>query len=222
MKDIIITVFTSILNFLTSIPTMLIYIVITFLATIFMCFDKEYVHEIIEKHIPKTFIKKLKYILKETCGVAFNYIKAEVKLSFVCFVLVLICFWVMKFFNIGMQYPTTLAIITGIVDVIPLLGAGIVMIPFAIYNIVLGYTTLGVGIIIAWGIWCIIKQLVEPKVVSKQMGVNPIFTLIAMYTGFKLLGVLGLMIGPIALLILKNIFRSTIDKGVLKSFFELE
>ena len=54
------------------------------------------------------------------------------------------------------------------------------------------------------------------------MGLHPIFTLIAMYTGYKIVGVLGLMLGPITLLILRNIFKTTVDKGVLKSFFELE
>lgn len=58
--------------------------------------------------------------------------------------------------------------------------------------------------------------------VSHQMGMHPIFTLFGMYTGFRLFGVIGLMLGPIILLILKNIFRELINKGILKSFFEME
>ena len=72
------------------------------------------------------------------------------------------------------------------------------------------------------GIWAIIKNLAEPKVVSKQMGLHPILTLFGMYTGFKLIGVLGLLLGPIILIIIKNIFREMIQKGVLKTFFELD
>ena len=66
----------------------------------------------------------------------------------------------------------------------------------------------------------IIRQMLEPKLVSKNIGVHPIFTLIAMYTGFKLIGVLGLLIGPIALIIVKNIFASLIDQGVFKTIFD--
>ena len=68
----------------------------------------------------------------------------------------------------------------------------------------------------------IVKQLLEPKVVSGQLGIHPIFTLIAMYTGFKVIGLLGTFLGPIILIILKNIFASMIDKGLAKSIFERE
>ena len=65
----------------------------------------------------------------------------------------------------------------------------------------------------------ITRQVLEPKLVSKKTGTHPIFTLIAMYTGFKITGIIGLFIGPIALIILKNIFGQMIDEGFLKSIF---
>lgn len=222
IKNVVVSVGSAVLKFLTSIPTMIMYTIITILATIFMCFDKKYVKDTVKKHVPKVFLDKIKRVFKETCGVAFTYIKAEAKLSLVCFILVFIGFWIMKFFGIQVNYPTSAAVITGIVDILPLLGAGIVLIPYAIYSFVMGNTAFAIGTVIIWGIWVVLKQIIEPKVVSKQMGVHPIFTLIAMYTGYKLTGVLGLMLGPITLLIIKNIFKTTIDKGVLKSFFELE
>ena len=81
---------------------------------------------------------------------------------------------------------------------------------------------LAIAVMILWIIWAVIKQFLEPKFVSRQMGMNPIFTLIGMYTGFRFFGVLGLMIGPILLLILTNIFKRLFEKGIVKSFFELE
>lgn len=64
------------------------------------------------------------------------------------------------------------------------------------------------------------KQLIEPKIVSNKIGIHPIYTLIAMYTGFKFLGVIGLLIGPIILIILKNIFSNTLDRGIVNSIIE--
>jgi len=61
------------------------------------------------------------------------------------------------------------------------------------------------------------RQLLEPKIVSSNIGIHPIFTLIAMYTGFKLTGVLGLFIGPIIFIILKNIL---IENGIVKSILD--
>ena len=61
--------------------------------------------------------------------------------------------------------------------------------------------------------------MLEPKLISNKIGIHPIFTLIAMYTGFKLIGIVGLFLGPIILIILKNIFSTMIDEGILKSIF---
>ena len=66
----------------------------------------------------------------------------------------------------------------------------------------------------------IVRQFIEPKIVSGSIGIHPIFTLIAMYTGFKFIGVWGLLLGPIILIILKNIYGTVIDKGVVKSILE--
>ena len=94
------------------------------------------------------------------------------------------------------------------------------MIPWAILSAINGDINLGIAIIILLIIMSIIKQVLEPKLVSKNIGVHPIFTLIAMYTGYKIIGVIGLLIGPIVLIIFKNIFSNLIDKGVFKTIFD--
>ena len=69
-------------------------------------------------------------------------------------------------------------------------------------------------------IMSIIRQFLEPRLVSKNIGVHPIFTLIAMYTGFRFMGVIGMLVGPIVLIILKNVFATFIDGGVMKIIFD--
>ena len=91
------------------------------------------------------------------------------------------------------------------------------MFPWAILCAINGDLNLGIAIIILLVIMSVIRQLLEPKLVSKNIGIHPIFTLIAMYTGFKVIGVMGLLIGPIVLIIFKNIFANLIDKGVFKT-----
>lgn len=94
------------------------------------------------------------------------------------------------------------------------------MIPWAILCAINGDLNLGIAIIILLVIMSVIRQLLEPKLVSKNIGIHPIFTLIAMYPGFKVIGVMGLLIGPIVLIIFKNIFANLIDKGVFKTIFD--
>ena len=94
------------------------------------------------------------------------------------------------------------------------------MIPWAVIAACKGNISMGVAILILWLIMTIVRQIVEPKIVSGQLGVHPIFTLVAMYTGFKFCGIAGLFVGPIILIILKNIFENRIDKGFVKSIIE--
>ena len=76
-------------------------------------------------------------------------------------------------------------------------------------NFYLGYSLLGLYILTI-----VTRQFLEPKIVSNKLGIHPIFTLIAMYTGFKIIGIIGLLVGPIILIIIKNIFAEKIDQGI--------
>ena len=214
--------FTGLVNTITSIPTILTYGILTILAIIFICLDRDYVINIFKKHVPSKWIEKIKTTFKEMCSISLQYIKAEAKLSLICFVIVLIGLTLMDLFGLNVNYPVIMAIFIGVVDLLPLLGAGAVMITWAVYLFIIGNTPLCIGVIVLWIIWAILKQILEPKMVSKQMGMHPICTLFGMYTGFKIFGVLGLILGPIILLVIKNVFKGLVEKGILKTFFELE
>ena len=94
------------------------------------------------------------------------------------------------------------------------------MIPWAIISAINGDISFGISLFILYVIVLIVHQILEPKIVSGHIGVHPIFTLIAMYSGFKLTGLIGLFIGPIVLIILKNIFETMIDNGIVKTILD--
>ena len=94
------------------------------------------------------------------------------------------------------------------------------MVPWAIICALNGDLNLGIAILVLFIIMSVVRQFLEPRLVSKNIGVHPIFTLIAMYTGFKLIGIMGLLVGPIILIIIKNVFATLIDQGVMKTIFD--
>lgn len=91
------------------------------------------------------------------------------------------------------------------------------MLPWAIISAVNGDINLSICLVILYIIVLVVHQLIEPKIIGNKIGIHPIFTLIAMYTGFKIIGILGLFIGPIVLIILKNVFETMIDNGIVKT-----
>lgn len=94
------------------------------------------------------------------------------------------------------------------------------MLPWAIISAVNGDIKLAISLVILYVIILIVHQLLEPRIVSNKIGIHPIFTLIAMYTGFKIIGIIGLFIGPIILIILQNVFETMIDNGIVKTIFD--
>jgi len=221
-KAVVMNLLTGLITIITSIPNAITYSIITLLAIIFICFDKQYLPNTIKSQIPTKWFDKIKQIIKEMCSVSVKYIKAEAKLSFVCFILVLTGLLFVNLIGIKVEYLLVMAVLIGFIDILPLFGAGGVMVPWAVYLLIIGNIPLAIAVGIIWIIWAVLKQLIEPKMVSKEMGMHPIFTLIGMYTGFRLAGVFGLILGPIILLIIKNIFGELINKGIVKSFFEME
>ncbi len=211
---------TSLMNSLTQLPKIAIYVGISIVAIYFLCTDRFYMLDQLEHHLPKEWVKRIGKHMRELISSLGQYLKAEVTLIIISFVVSIIGLYIYKFIGFNIKYPLLVALGIAFVDALPILGSGTVMIPWAVVSAINGDIKLAVAIIFLWIIMSVIRQLAEPRIVSKHIGIHPIFTLIAMYTGFKTIGVLGMFIGPIVLIILKNIFATLIDKGVGKAIFD--
>lgn len=211
---------TGVVNFITSIPTIGIYVAVTLLSLYFICVDKIYMVDQLEHHLPETWVKKIGVHLKGLIQSLGGYLKAEVILIIISFVISLIGLYIFHFIGWNVEYPLIMALIIGFVDALPIFGSGTVMLPWAVFTAFMGDIRLAIAIFVLWAIMSIVRQFIEPRIVSGQIGIHPIFTLIAMYTGFRFMGVIGMLIGPIILIILKNIYGTLIDKGIVKSLFE--
>ncbi len=210
----------GLINIVTSIPVISIYFVITVMALYFICVDKIYILDQIEHHIPELWVKKMGKHLKDLIKTLGGYLKAQATLILVSFVISLIGLYILSFTGFNIKYPLLMAIFIGFVDALPILGSGTVMVPWAVIAGLNGDWNLGIAIIVLLTIMSIARQVLEPKLVSKNIGIHPIFTLIAMYTGFKFIGILGILFGPIILIIIKNVFATLIDGGVVKTIFD--
>ncbi len=207
-------------NFVLQVPNFLLIFFFSLTALYFMCTDKIYMIDQLEHHIPDNWSRKLFLHLKEITSKLSKYLEAEAILIFISFVISLIGLWIFKLMNLGINYPFIIALGIAFVDALPILGSGTVMVPWAILEALNGKLHLGLSIMILFVIMTIIRNFMEPKLVSKHIGVHPVFSIIAMYTGFKLIGILGLIIGPILLIILKEVYGPLLDKGIFRSIFE--
>ena len=213
-------VLTNVIDFITSVPTLGVYFGIALIALYFICVDKIYMIDQLEHHLPETWVKRIGVHLRALIKSLGGYLKAELILVVISFFISLIGLYIFYFIGWNIEFPLIIALGIAFVDALPIFGSGTVMIPWAGILAFSGDMKLSIGIFTLWCIMSIVRQLIEPRIVSGQIGIHPIFTLIAMYTGFRFLGVWGLLIGPIVLIILKNIYGTLIDKGVVKSILE--
>ena len=90
-----------------------------------------------------------------------------------------------------------MAFIIALLDMLPVLGIGIVLIPWGVYYLSVGTDLkLGIGLLVLWGVGSIVRQAIEPKIVGKELGMHPLLTLVLMYAGYSLFGFFGLVLLP--------------------------
>ena len=112
---------TNFLQSLTKIPIFIIYIVITILSTYFICTDRFYILDQLEHHLPRRWVKKMNSKIKQIVSTLGNYLKAEMILVLISFVIVLVGLYILKFLKFPLEYPLLIALAIGFVDALPIL-----------------------------------------------------------------------------------------------------
>lgn len=110
------------------------------------------------------------------------------------------------------------ALITAIIDIIPILGTGTILVPWALYTLINGNIPLAIGIIVMYVCITVIRQVIEPKLVANQLGIPAFATIIAMYVGSQIFGVLGIFLLPITLVMVKLLN----EEGIIHIFHKVE
>ena len=200
-------------NLSAKIPALFLFFIFTILATVFTNIDFPNVKSFIINNIPEKFgilAHNIKVTFVETIG---RYLKAYFKIMFITFIELSIGFYI-----IGIPNFILVAILIAIFDILPVLGAGGVLIPWFIFAFLSGNIQLGLGLLIIYIIVTVVRHFIEPKIVGDQLGLNPLVTLLSIYLGFIWFEVTGMLIIPIV----TNIFLKIYQKGQLKAFVNFE
>ena len=141
---------TNLIEIITSIPAMAIYVVITIMSLYFMCTDKIYMLDLLEHHMPQKWVRKLGKHIREITFSLGGYLKAEATLILISFIISVIGLYLLKVIGMDIKYPLLIALAIGFVDALPILGSGTVMVPWAIISALNGDLKLGISIIVLW------------------------------------------------------------------------
>ena len=158
----------DILTGIAKIPTFAIYLAVTILSLYFICTDKIYMLDELEHHLPEKWMKELTFHLRDLIKVIGGYLKAQLTLVLISFIICLIGLYIFRFIGLNVGFPLIIAIAIGFVDALPILGTGTIMVPWAIVASLNGDIRLAIAITSLWIIMSIIRQFIEPKIVSRK------------------------------------------------------
>ncbi|KUK10539.1 MAG: hypothetical protein XD50_1170 [Clostridia bacterium 41_269] len=204
--DIISNTANTILMFLTNfVPNLLLILVISILASFFISRDKHVIDFLAAKILPDSVYEMYIAISEDVGKALFGYIRAQLILMLITAIQTVIGLYIL-----GVKYALTMGLVVGLVDILPILGPGAVLIPWIIFEIIKGKFFMAVGLTIIYAFIIIVRQLLEPKIVAENIGLHPLATLISIYVGLKLFGFIGVILGPIFLVIAKAASRGSI------------
>jgi sporulation integral membrane protein YtvI len=199
----------SLSHLVGALPITLTVFVFVILSLYFISKDWNRLQLITKDRLPNHILNQMGQVFQDLKSKLLGFLTAQFILISMTAVLNFIGLLVLK-----VEQPLTIALILGAVDLLPYLGTGIILIPWAIYSIVSGNLFLGFGLLILYTLTITLRQLAEPKVLSSSLGLNPLATLISLFVGLQLFGFLGLFIGPVILVLFLSFHEAKIFEGI--------
>lgn len=190
-------------NLVTSIPNFLISLLITFISAFFFIKDNASISYSLYKSSPKWLNEKYSLIKQGVLDVLAGYIKAQLILMLFTFAICTAGLLLLR-----NPYALFLGLMISVIDIMPFFGSGLILLPWAAISLLSGRYALGVSLIAIYLAVLLTRQLAQPHVLSRQIGVHPLFTLIAIYLGFKIFGLPGFFLGPASVVIVKVLIQA--------------
>ncbi len=196
----------SLASLIGKAPRLIIGFFVTVLACYYLVCDKEKIKAGICSLLPlssRGTIEKIAFGARLTLK---RYVRGYLLIMLLTFAESLVGLTVL-----GVRYSLLLALLIAVVDILPVLGAGTVLLPWAAVTLFMKNYRLGLGLIILYGVLTLIRQLAEPKIIGKSLGLHPLASLFSMYAGLRLFGVTGMILGPVVALMIKTYLSETAE-----------
>lgn len=177
-------------NYLKLFGDLIFIVFITILATYFMMAEREKIMDRARKILPESICHGYQLILSNFKKAVGGYFKAQLKIM-----VILIVIMYVTFLFIGIKYSFLLAFIVGFIDLLPIFGTGIVFWPWAIIDFFTEDYNRAITILFLYFVCQVIKQLLQPKIVGNSIGISPFLALLFMFIGYRIAGVIGLILG---------------------------
>jgi len=168
------------------------------ISVFFFIKDKFMIRDFIRANTPEWLSNAFTSVRSGVAGAFLGYMKSQL---FLIAPTAVIC--VAGLFILRYPYALFVGLVIAIFDMLPILGAGMILGPWAVFSIITGNLATGVGLIVMYVLIITTRQILEPKIIGQQIGLHPLITLMSIYVGLRVFGIFGFVIGPMTVVIIK-------------------
>lgn len=207
LTESITTIAASAVSFATQMPAIILFIVFTIMSTYFFSVSRFSIMRNLKRQLPQSWQETAQHLYGTLAKALFGWLKAQF--------IILCCMFLVMFIGftiLNVHYALLIALGIAVMDALPILGSGLVMIPWIGYQLFFGSLPMGIGLALIYVLLIFTRQSIEPRVVGGQFGLPPLWTMCAMYAGFRLFGFIGLFLGPLTLLLMYNVAKMYLQK----------
>jgi sporulation integral membrane protein YtvI len=197
-------IFSLVSALLGALPDGLLFAMTWVLSCYFAAAELPRLRELLPLLMPKSLLDPLKSILHSARAALGGWLHAQVRLGLVTFLILTVGFLLLQ---IGS--PLLLGLLIALLDALPLFGTGAVLLPWSLLSMLSGDMPRGIGLLTIYGIAALTRNVLEPKFLGAQLGLSPLLTLVAIYAGWKLAGFAGMLLLPIAAMVLSQLWQGT-------------
>ncbi len=194
-----------------ALPSFFLFIVISLIACVYFALDLERVNTFVKGKLPNSVFSALVKFKASLFGVGIKYARAYILIMLLTFAICLT-----GLLLLGVEYALLIAVLISVLDILPVIGIGTIFVPWAVFQLVFGSRALGFGLIILFLIAEFIRQLAEPKIMGKSLGLHPIVSLVLLYGSYSLFGLLGILLIPCAVVVINALVRKNNAPEVAK------
>ena len=195
---------TGVTAWVGAVPGLLFFLLITLISLVYFSLDLERINAFLSSLLPERARKRLSAISEGMMATVKKYLGSYLLICTLTFAIMLLGLLVL-----GVRGAPLVALIVSLLDILPVIGVGTVLVPWSVFSLATGNHFLGIGLLVLFVINTVVRQFSEPKILGKSLNLHPVATLVMLYAGYSLFGILGILLVPlvsvaIAIILKKN------------------
>lgn len=199
---------TLVSSLIKRLPDIFLFLVTTILASFMISSQYDAIWRFLHRQIPAKWKNRYDTLVSSLRATLIAWLKAQLKLIGVTFFIL-----TMGMMLLNVSFPLLFGGLIALIDALPVFGTGTILIPWGILSFLRGDMRMGIGLFLLYGTAYLTRSVLEPRLLGKQMGLNPLLTLLALYAGYRILGVIGMITFPIGAILIKQFWDLTTPHG---------